>query len=69
VTAAALRHAVTEARRFLAAAEELERSEKERCRWSDHESRFTAFYGPLTARVKRASMDLTKALPPLRRPS
>lgn len=64
MTAAALRHAMAEARRFLAAAEELELKGE---RWGREAEHFQG--SALTARVKRASLDLTKALPPLRRPS
>ena len=54
-----LEAAVVEARRFLERAE--------RALSADHDPRFTWIYGPEAAAVKRASMDLTKALPSLRR--
>lgn len=54
-----LRLAIDEARRFLARAERLLSS--------DHDPAYPFLYGPEAAAVKRASMDLTMALPNLRR--
>ena len=54
-----LEAAVVEAKRFLERAE--------RALSADHDPRFPGVYGQEAAAVKRASMDLTKALPSLRR--
>ncbi|RRJ85924.1 hypothetical protein EG850_11095 [Gulosibacter macacae] len=54
-----LEEAVAEARRFLDRAE--------RALSADHDPDYPYLYGPEAAAVKRASMDLTKALPKLRR--
>lgn len=54
-----LQHAVAEAKRFLDRAE--------RALSADHDPDYPWIYGPESAAVKRASMDLTKALPNLRR--
>lgn len=54
-----LEAAVVEANRFLERAE--------RALSADHDPRVPWIYGPEAAAVKRTSMDLTKALPSLRR--